>query len=309
VARVIELIFYPVKGCAGISVAATAVTEAGLANDRSFMVIDEDGEARTQRRDPLLAVVRPEISTEAGTGNSAERTEGAEGTGSERLTLSVPGLEGVEPVRISVDRDSPRRDVTLFKLPYQGIDQGDEAADWFSRVLGAPSRLVRVPPEHARVSKGEVAGPVGYADGSAVLIASPPSLDLLNERLAEAGGEPLPMNRFRPNILVGGWTRPHTEDLVRQLGIGTAEFGYGKVCLRCAVTMVDQSSAKPSGPEPIRTLSGYRRASTGVAFGSLFAVTRPGRIAVGDEIHVRSWGESVVPLGHRTGPRRRAKFA
>lgn len=287
VARVIDLISYPVKGCAGVPVAATAVTEAGLAHDRSFMVIGPDGEARTQRRDPRLALVRPDVST----GNATDGT----GAADERLTLSVPGVEGVEPIRINVDLDAPRRDVSLFKLPYRGIDQGHEAADWFTRVLGGPSRLVRVAPEHDRISKGEVVGPVGFADGTAVLIASPASLDLLNGRLAEAGGEPLPMNRFRPNIVIGGWPRPHTEDLVRQIDIGTAGFGYAKVCLRCAVTMVDQSSAKPSGPEPIRTLSGYRKAFTGVAFGAQFAVTRPGRIAVGDEVHVSSWGESVVP--------------
>ena len=284
-ARVIDLISYPVKGCAGTSVAATTLTDAGLAHDRTFMVIDEDGEARTQRRDPRLALVRPEVSA-----------------GGERLTLTfgAPGSRaadpaaGIEPIRVAVDVDSPRREVSLFKQPLQGIDQGDPAADWFSRVLGAPSRLVRVPPENDRISKGDTLGPVGFADSCAILLASPPSLDLLNERLAEAGGEPLPMNRFRPNILVGGWSQPHTEDLVRRVGIGTAELGYAKVCLRCAVTMVDQETAEPSGPQPIRALSGYRRAFGGVAFGSHFAVTRPGELAVGDEVHVSSWGESMV---------------
>ena len=275
-ARVIELVSYPIKGCAGTSLPETTLAEAGLAHDRSFMVVGEDGEFRTQRRDPVLALVRPRIDED---GRS--------------LALSAPG---VEPVRIPVDLDAPRRDVVLFGKPYRGIDQGEVAAEWFSAVLGAPARLVRVPSEHDRVTDGETPGTAGYADGHAVLVASPGSLDLLNGRIAETGGEPLPMNRFRPNIVVGGWPRPHTEDLVRRIGIGAygAELGYAKVCIRCAVTMVDQETGVPSGPEPIRTLAGYRRAFTGVAFGAKFAVTRPGQLAVGDEVHVTSWGESAA---------------
>ncbi|HEV2640725.1 MAG TPA: MOSC N-terminal beta barrel domain-containing protein [Actinocrinis sp.] len=277
-ASVLELITYPVKGCAGTSVAATTLTDAGLAHDRTFMVLDESGEARTQRRNPRLALVKSEV-----------------GEDGDRLTLTAPGIEplGFETVRGAVPNQR-RREVTLFGKPLSGIDQGDPAADWFTRVLGAPSRLVRVPPDHDRISDGQTPGPVGYADGFAILLASPPSLDLLNERLAERGGQPLPMDRFRPNIVVGGWDRPHTEDLARRIGIGGAELGYAKLCLRCAVTMVDQASAVPSGPEPIRALSGYRRANGGVAFGANFSVTKPGDLAVGDEVQVSSWGESVL---------------
>lgn len=270
----IELVSYPVKGCAGVQLQESVLTQAGLAHDRSFMVIAEDGEFRTQRRAPKLAVVRPQVSADGGS-----------------ITLSAPGAE---PVRIPVDLDAPRRDVLLFDKPFKGIDQGELAAEWFSEVLGVPSRLVRVPPEHDRVSNGETPGTAGYADSCAVLITSPPSLDLLNERIAESGGAPLPMNRFRANIVVDGWTRPHTEDRARRIDIGGAELGYAKLCLRCAVTMVDQSSGVPKGPEPIRTLSHYRRAFGGVAFGAKFAVTRPGRLAVGDEVHVTSWGESAA---------------
>lgn len=285
-ASVLELITYPVKACAGTSVAATTLTDAGLAHDRTFMVLDETGEARTQRRNPRLALVKPEVSA-----------------GGDRMTLTAPG---VEPIEFETVRDTGhdssrrpsndprRREVTLFGRPLGGIDQGDPAADWFTEVLGAPSRLVRVPPDHDRISDGQTPGPVGYADGFAILLASPPSLDLLNERLAERGGQPLPMDRFRPNIVVGGWDRPHTEDLARRIGIGGAELGYARLCLRCAVTMVDQASAVPSGPEPIRALSGYRRANGGVAFGANFSVTKPGDLAVGDEVRVSSWGESVL---------------
>ena len=270
----IELVSYPVKGCAGVQLQKAELMEAGLTHDRSFMVIAEDGEFRTQRRQPKLAVVRPEVSADG-----------------QWLTLSAPGAE---PAQIAVDLDAPRRDVRIFDKPYKGIDQGELAAEWFSGVLGVPSRLVRVPPEHDRVSSGETPGTAGYADSCAVQITSSPSLDLLNERIAETGGAALPMSRFRPNIVVDGWARPHTEDLARRIDIGGAELGYAKLCLRCVVTMVDQGSGVSKGPEPIRTLSRYRRTSGSVAFGAVFAVTRPGRLAVGDAVRVTQWGESAL---------------
>ncbi len=272
-ARIVELNYYPIKGCAGTSVCDAVLTTRGLAHDRSFMVIDEDGVFRSQRRTPRLALIRPEVST-----------------GGERLTLRAPGA-GV--LRADVDLAAARRDVELFGMPYQGIDQGDAVAGWFSEVLGEPSRLVRVPPEHDRVTRGQTPGTAGYADGQPLLVTALPSLDLVNERIAEHGGEPVPMNRFRPNVVIGGWDEPHVEDRVRRIHAGDAELGYAKLAIRCVVTTVDQVSGTKTGPEPLRTLAGYRRATEGgVAFGVKFSVVRPGKLSVGDEVIVSSWGES-----------------
>ncbi len=188
-AHVVELIHYPVKGCAGISPGEAMVTPAGLAYDRSFMVVSEAGVFRTQRRDPRLALIRPEIRA-----------------GGERLVLRTPGFEAVQ---VDVDTSGARRPVDLFGNPYRGIDQGDTAAAWLSDVLRAPSRLVRVPPEHDRVTDGRTPGTSGYADSCALHILARSTLDLLNAKVAEQGGSPLPMDRFRPNV-VGGWDEPHT---------------------------------------------------------------------------------------------------
>jgi uncharacterized protein YcbX len=272
VAEVIELVYYPVKGCAGTSTPEAVVTPAGIAHDRTFMIIDDDGLFRSQRKDPRMAVILPEISV-----------DGAQ------LTLHAPDIESV---RIDVDITSARRAVTMFSDPYQGIDQGSVAADWLSEVLGVPSRLVRVPPEHNRVTNGQTPGTCGFADATAILLTSPASLDFLNKQMAENGGGLLPMDRFRPNVVVDGWAEPHTEDRVRQVRIGDVELGYAKLDMRCVVTTVDQKSGVKEGPEPLRTLAEYRRSGGGVAFGSMFAVTRPGRLAVGDEVDVSSWGES-----------------
>ncbi|MFD4655712.1 MOSC domain-containing protein [Kitasatospora sp. NPDC058444] len=271
-ATVTELRYYPVKGCAGVPAARAELTPAGLAHDRAFMVVDEEGVFRSQRRDRVLATVRPAVAED---GRS--------------LTLTA---DGMEPVSVAVDTGGPRREVRMFDLPFLGIDQGQEAADWLSEVLGAPGRLVRVPPEHDRVTSGLTPGTSGYADSCAVLLVSRSSLEHLNEL---SGAAPVPMDRFRANVVVDGWTEPHTEDLARRIEVGGAELGYAKLAIRCAVTTLDQSTGAKAGPEPLRTLARYRRAAAGgVAFGSKFAVLRPGTLRVGDELTVGAWGSSEL---------------
>ncbi|SFB36607.1 hypothetical protein SAMN05216266_10984 [Amycolatopsis marina] len=271
-ARVVELKYYPVKGCAGVSVPEAVVTPAGLAHDRTFLVIGENGVFRSQRRDPLLARIRPEID-ETGT----------------LLTLRA---EGATVIQVDVDVTGARRAVELFGAPYRGIDQGEPVAAWLSEVLGTPSRLVRVPPEHDRVTDGVTPGTSAYADSAPLLLTTALSLDLLTERIAERGGIAVPMTRFRPNIVVDGWGEPHAEDSVRTVRAGTAELGYSKLAIRCAVTTVDQHTGARVGPEPLRTLAGYRRSGQGgVAFGVKFSVIRAGRVSVGEELAVTSWGE------------------
>nr|WP_202558943.1 MOSC N-terminal beta barrel domain-containing protein [Streptomyces sp. SID5789] len=282
------MICYPVKGCAGTSVNDAFLTPAGLAHDRSFMVIGEDGIFRTQRRQPRLALIRPAISTD-GSWLTLDSAEGA-------------GRFGT--LRLDVTTSAPRRDVDLFGNPFQGIDQGDEAATWLSEFLGTPSRLVRVPPEHDRIADGLTPGPTGYADSSAVHLLSRASLALLNRRMAERGAPMLPMNRFRPNIVVDSHdghdhdsgdrsASPHAEDRARRITIGDAELGFAKLAVRCAVTLVEQEAGARRGPEPLRTLASYRRAAGGgVVFGAKFSVITPGKLSVGDEVVVRDWGDA-----------------
>ncbi|MFD8942910.1 MOSC N-terminal beta barrel domain-containing protein [Streptomyces californicus] len=304
-ATVAELITYPVKGCAGTSLSSTELTPAGLAHDRVFMVVGVDGVYRSQRRDPRLALIRPTVSADGRTltlapataaGPSGEAQAGARG-------------EAYGEVRVAVTTTAPRRDVDLFGTAYQGIDQGDEAAAWLSDFLGAPSRLVRVPPEHDRKTDGMTPGTSGYADSSAVHLLTRASFALLGTRLAEQGAEHLPLDRFRPNIVVDStpgeagaentaedWAaEPHAEDRIRRATVGSAELGYTKLAGRCAVTLVDQEAGARGGPEPLRTLATYRRASSGsVVFGVKFSVTRPGTLSVGDEVAVAEWGDTEM---------------
>ncbi|MEU2575424.1 MOSC domain-containing protein [Streptomyces anulatus] len=311
-ATVVDLFTYPIKGCAGTPLDSTHLTPAGPAHDRSFMVVSTDGVYRTQRRDPRLALVRPTISADGGrlTLASAERGSGGDGIRGGDGVRGGHGVRGRHGVRggedelhLDVTTSAPRRDVDLFGVTYQGIDQGEEAAAWLSDFLGVPSRLVRVPPEHDRRTDGLTPGTSGYADGSAVHLLSRASLTHLHARMAERGAPPLAMDRFRPNIVIDSrpeerhgedWAAaPHAEDRIRRMTIGAADLGYTKLAVRCAVTLVDQEAGARGGPEPLRTLADYRRApGGGVVFGAKFSVVRPGKLSVGDEVVVEEWGDA-----------------
>jgi uncharacterized protein len=273
VATVSALIYYPVKGCTGVSLSDARFATTGIVHDRALMLVAPDGSFISQRNTPAMAVIRPTVS--------------ADGT---ELLVTAPDTDDAE---FDVALDGERRPVSLFgKWFGVGVDQGDTAAKWFSSVLDKPCRLVRVPPDLDRNGWGEYPGKVGFADAQAALLTSESSLADLNRRIVDGGAEPIPMNRFRPNIVVAGWPDPYTEDRFRLLRVGTVELGYSTRAIRCAVPTVDQRTGRRTGPEPTRTLAGYRREPEfggGVSFGVKTAVLTEGRIAVGDRLDVRRW--------------------
>ncbi|MEU0880863.1 MOSC N-terminal beta barrel domain-containing protein [Lentzea sp. NPDC005914] len=258
-ATVHALTSYPIKGCAGISVDRTEITPTGLPHDRLFAVVGPDGGTVWQGETPRLAVIRGRLLH-----------DGAQ------LELGAPGAGELV---LDVVAEGETRPVDVEKWPASGVDQGDEAAEWLSGVLGRPVRLVREPARESRAG----------ADPTALLVLSLSSLDGLNARIAERGGNPMPMDRFRPNIVISGWPEPHTEDRLGRMTVGGAEIGFGERAIRCAVTLVDQSAGVRAGPEPLRTLADYRREPDGVSFGLKAAVLTPGGIAVGDGVTVTEW--------------------
>jgi uncharacterized protein YcbX len=271
VAKVAALAYYPVKGLAGIPVESAEVGRTGLLNDRLFMLVEPDGSFLSQRKLPAMATLHAELA-------------------GDRLRLSAAGAPSLE---LEIQYDGKRRDVSLFgKWFGQGVVQDAAADEWFTAQLGTPAALVRVTPEHERPGWGAHRGLTGYGDAHALMITSLSSLDGLNARIVEHGGEAIPMNRFRPNIVVSGWPEPHTEDKVLRMTAGAVEIGYSARGIRCAVPTVDQSTGAKSGPEPTRTLATYRREPAyggGVSFGVKAAVLAGGTLRVGDEITVREW--------------------
>ncbi|MET9268901.1 MOSC N-terminal beta barrel domain-containing protein [Kribbella sp. NPDC003557] len=280
VAKVAALAYYPVKGLAGVPVETAEVGPTGLLNDRLFMLVQPDGTFLSQRKLPAMATLHAALAGDA-------------------LRLSAPGAPELE---VGIRYDGKRRDVSLFEKWFGlGVVQDPAADEWFSARLGTPAALVRVTPEHERPGWGAHRGLTGFGDAHALMITSQSSLDGLNARILERGGDAIPMNRFRPNLVVSGWDEPHTEDKVLRMAAGEVEIGYSARGIRCAVPTVDQATGAKSGPEPTRTLATYRREPAyggGVSFGVKAAVLAPGNIRVGDEIVVHEW----IPEGADPAP-------
>ena len=251
-ARIASLHVYPVKGCRGIAPASVTVATTGFAiggiGDREWMVTDRAGRFLTQRELPRLALIETAVS------------DGA-------LTLSVAH---VPP--LVIDRaDGPLRDVVVWRSAVRGVDMGHKAADWLSAWLAADVRLVRFDRSDERMCNPEFAGDSGahtfFADGYPILVIGDASLADLNGRLAARSLPALPMNRFRPNVVLQGLP-PYAEDHLDTIVVGDVALRCVKPCVRCQVTTTDQDSAQV-GLEPLRTLGEYRMSERmeGVTFG------------------------------------------
>lgn len=268
-ATIAALNVYPVKSCRGLAIDRADVTRDGLAvegvRDREWMVIDARGRFVTQRDLPRLALVKI-------------------GAVNGRMQLHVPGCEPVVPEVLG-----PVRDVVVWSAHVRGRDGGDAAADALSTYIGHDVRLVRFDDSHPRRVNPDYAGTSGattlYADGYPLLVIGQASLDDLNGKLAARGLAKLPMNRFRPNVVLNGLD-PYDEDHVDTLAIGDIVLTLVKPCTRCEITTTDQDTARRS-QEPLRTLSTYRRDDrmAGVTFGmnAIVAQGAGSAIAVGDE--------------------------
>ena len=244
-ATVAALFVYPVKSCRGIALSVARLTERGIAHDREWMIVDASGHFITQRELPRLALITTALSDLA-------------------LQLSAPGLPALA---IEFDLDGPRRSVTVWRDTLPAIDQGDAAAQWVSQSVGAPVRLVRFDRDVKRMCNPDFAGTSGahhsFGDGYPVLVLSQASLDELNRRL----DAPLPVDRFRPNLLLSG-IEAHDEDHLATIEVGAVRLRLVKPCTRCQITTTDQASAVV-GIEPLPTLAQYRHnaALDGVTFG------------------------------------------
>lgn len=263
-ATVTALYYYPIKSCAGIRLDAAEVVGTGLRHDRELMIVESgSNEFLTQRELPCMALIRPYI-------------EGA------RLRLEAPGMSHLE---IEMAFEGWSEPAKVWKDTVQTVDQGSPVADWLSDFMKTPVRLVRMAPNYLRQVNQEYAldpaDHVNFADGYQFLIISEESLADLNRRLAE----PLPMNRFRPNIVIGGSGLPFAEDYVRRFRLGSVVFQAVKPCARCVITTTNQATTVV-GKEPLRTLATFRRGPKGVMFGQNLIHENTGVLRVGASVEV-----------------------
>ncbi len=258
---------YPVKSLGAVTLTEAAVTARGLANDRRFMVVDKDGEFFTQREVAKMATVWVDL-------------DGG------RVTLSAPDMDAVSFDAEPDEQPSRLVHVWSSHVPAHAVSAAADA--WLSAMLGTDAQLVYMPDSSERKIKasyspgGEV---VSFADGFPLLIASEASLADLNARIVQNGGSAVPMNRFRPNLVISG-CEAFAEDRLGEIRVGEAVFRAVKPCVRCEVTTTDQATGEVRGPDPLRTLATYRDTPDGVKFGMNLIPVKLGTVRVGDTVHL-----------------------
>jgi uncharacterized protein YcbX len=258
--RLSQLWRFPVKSLRGARFERLALGARGPEGDREWMIVDADGRFLTQRQLPRMALIDARLE-------------------SGRLVLAGPGRE---PLVVAADAGEPLA-VQVWGDHCQALAPDPAADAWLAELLGQPCRLVRLPEHSVRRVDPDYAletDQVGFADGFPLLLISQASLDDLNGRLAE----PVPMVRFRPNLVVTG-TAPYEEDSWRRIRIGELTLRVVKPCSRCIIPTIDPETAERS-PEPLRTLMTYRRRDNKVYFGQNLLHDGPGVLEAGMAVEV-----------------------
>jgi uncharacterized protein YcbX len=282
-----DLYLYPLKSAAGIRVSAIDLDAFGFAGDRRWMIVDPDGRFLSQRELPRLALVRARLE-----GSHLRLDMGHDST-SDRL-LDEPRrsmLDDLATLVVETPAVGARVPVTVWDDTCEAIEAPPETRTWLRDALGVDCRLVYAPDDMRRLVDRVYAHgdeEVGFADGFPLLVIGESSLDDLNERLLAKGAHAVPMNRFRPNIVVTG-SEPYAEDTWHRLTVGQPDpvvhLEVVKPCARCVTVTVDQSTGV-QGKEPLTTLSSYRRRDGKVFFGQNVIHRSRGTIAIGDPVQV-----------------------
>ncbi len=257
-----QISIYPIKSCSGINLQTSQVLDRGFPLDRRWLLVDEGGQFISQRTAPLLGQIKISLN-------------------SDQLHVNYPGKS---PLRLSLNiRSNVRHEVLIWKDKVDGLWVGQECDDWFSDILGRRVQLIhmnervhrplikdRLPQDHSFE--------VSFADGYPYLLTSQASLDDLNRRLTS----PVPMDRFRANLVVSGFDA-FAEDRWKRIKIGDVEFMVVKPCARCQVTTIDQQTGTPS-KEPLKTLATYRKQAGKVMFGMNLVALSSGSVQLSDPV-------------------------
>ena len=267
--RVAALYIYPIKSLGGIGLSSSNITQRGLQYDRRWMLVDEKNEFLTQRTYPQMALLKTTIEEDSiGIYHSKNPAD--------VLKLSLHPSPG-ETITVKVWDD-------YCDAQYAS----NEANAWFSQKLGIACKAVFMPDSSKRKLDAGYARSdediTGFADGYPVLVIGQASLDDLNSRLSQ----PVPMDRFRPNIVIEG-AEAYAEDSMKEFTINGTSFYGVKLCGRCIVTTTNQQTGE-RGKEPLKTLAGYRTINNKVCFGQNVISSSEGKINVGDTIEIIETG-------------------
>jgi uncharacterized protein YcbX len=255
--NVSEIFVYPIKSLRGSAVDEALVCGYGLEHDRRWMFVGTDSKMITQRECPPLATLHPHVEDS-------------------QMRIALPS--GAD-IAVSFDGDiwtNRQMTVDVWGHGYVGVAASDAINGALSEAIGVPCTLASI--RSIFRMKHEVA----FHDDSPFLVISRSSLDELNRR----SPAPIPMNRFRPNLVIAD-TKPFEEDLWQRISLGDTVLRAVKACERCVITTVDQAEGVFRGPEPLKTLATFRRKGENVAFGQYFRPESKGKkLRRGDEVRV-----------------------
>ncbi|MCQ8240982.1 MOSC domain-containing protein [Rhizosaccharibacter radicis] len=256
---------YPVKGLRGVALPEAAVTPLGLEGDRRWMVVSPEGNFRSQRQTPGMALI------------DAVPEDGALSLRCGDDVLVVPRPDG----------NAENIPVEVWGTWMQGAAASPNAGEWLSERLGQSCRLVFMRDEQTRPVEAAHNGGedhVSFADAFPLLATGAASLDALNEALEADGVPAVPMDRFRPNIVVEGLA-PWAEDGWRRVRVGEVVFRMPKPCTRCVVVTRDQRTGEtPVAGQPLRTLGRLNRNGEGIVFGANLIPETAGTVRLGDPV-------------------------
>jgi uncharacterized protein YcbX len=261
-----DIYIYPIKSLGGISLQQAEVQHTGLQYDRRWMLTDKAGNFLSQRSVAQMALLQVNIAQDGLVVNLKKKKL-------EVLTIPFNPATGREVT------------VTVWDDVCTALEVSAWANKWFSDALEREVRLVFMPAttnrwvDNTYASNNEI---VSFADDFPLLMIGQSSLDELNSRL----DFPVPMNRFRPNLVFKGGT-PFCEDLFKEFMIGEVTFNVAKPCGRCVITTINQDDGS-KGQEPLRTLATYRIINHKIMFGQNLLHRNTGTIKTGEKIKIIS---------------------
>jgi uncharacterized protein len=267
-----DLYIYPIKSLAGISKETVEITSTGLKHDRRWMLVDDNNMFLSQRTHPMMALLQP-----------TETADGIVVTHKNNPTQSIAipfHNEGKNTIQVSVWDDI-----------CEAVEVSTLCNKWFSEMLQTNCKLVYMPDDTKRLVDKRYANNnevTSFSDGYPILMIGQASLDHLNAKL----DEPIPMNRFRPNIVfIGG--HAHIEDEIELFTVDDIHFLGVKPCSRCVMTTINQQNIE-KGKEPLKTLATYRTKNSKIYFGQNILHQQNGSIAIGKKIQIITKKETII---------------
>lgn len=240
------------------------ITDRGFEHDRRWMLVDENGQFISQREVAAMALLKVELTASGLSVRHQNETSGI---------LLIP----------FAPYNNHSVTVHIWHSSCEAMLVSAEADEWFSKKLNLPCRLVYMNDDTKIIidERYNINNSItSFSDGYPILMISEASLDDLNSKITE----PIPINRFRPNLVFTGG-HAFAENSMKEFEINGLRFHGVKPCARCVVTTIDQATAS-KGKEPLRTLATYRNTNNKIYFGENVIAADIGQINIGDTINI-----------------------